>query len=282
MQQESGNYYDLVTTDAGIPTFRHVSTGETLHAQVGPWQEAFSLYIEPSGLLRCEGCVTVYDVGLGCASLLLASLFAWRTNFKLQVCNVVSFDLEKLGLQGLLDHLSKFPFAESEKDTIQKFLENDHVVLEENGRRFEWRFVRGNFRDTITSSENFQMPPADHVFYDLFSPASLPHVWTYEVFSHLFRHCSSRARLYTYCCSTRARAALLAAGFFVGLGIPSGKKSKTTIAACRLSDLSEPLPPTWVDTFKRSHIPFLSAERPELHEEIRMRVYSHPQFATNR
>lgn len=282
MHHRSGNYYDLITTDAGIPTFRHVASGETLHAQVGPWQEAMSLYIEPSGLLTQEGVATVYDVGLGCATLALAALFAWRNNSKLQVCNVLSFDLEKLGLVGLLDNLSKFPFAEPEKETVQKFVESDHVIIEDNGRRFEWRFVGGNFRDTITSTNNFQMPPADHVFYDLFSPASLPEVWTYEVFSHLFRHCSPSARVYTYCCATRARAAMLAAGFFVGLGIPSGKKSKTTIAACNLSDIQEPLPSSWVDTFKRSHIPFLSSEREELHDEIRMRISSHPQFNANR
>jgi tRNA U34 5-methylaminomethyl-2-thiouridine-forming methyltransferase MnmC len=194
----------------------------------------------------------------------------------------VSFDLEKKGIDALLENLSHFPFAVAEREALERFAASDYVVIEDGERRFEWRFLEGDYCHTISDPANADIPPADHVFFDFFSPASHPQLWTYEVFCHLMKHCSPSARLYTYCCATRARANLLAAGFFVGFGIPSGKKSKTTIAARRREDLLEPLPPTFADTFRRSHIPFLSTERPELHEEIREKVFNHPQFLLTR
>jgi queuine tRNA-ribosyltransferase len=54
---------------------------------------------------------------------------------------------------------------------------------------------------------------------------------TTEICHRLFTACAGRpAELFTYTHSTAARAALLAAGFYVAKGRPAGAKEETTIA----------------------------------------------------
>jgi queuine tRNA-ribosyltransferase len=276
---DAGNFYVLTETAKGVPTFRHVSTGENLHGQAGPWEEAISLYIEPSGVLGCEGEVVVYDVGMGCAAQVLAMLWAWRQNGKMRKCTVVSFDLEKRGVFSLLENCERFPFAKRERSFLGKMCETNCVTLDsDDGRQFCWQFVEGDFRDTIRSTEVQKNAKADFIFYDFFSPSSHPYLWTYELFCELRKCVSDSCLLFTYSCATRVRAALLAAGFFVGFGVPSGKKAKTTVAAVNLVRLKEPLPHAWVDTFQRSHAGFLECERAELIPEITQKVLLHRQF----
>src|SRR2546421_12762157 len=74
-------------------------------------------------------------------------------------------------------------------------------------------------------------PAPDVIFYDMFSPNTSPELWTTAVFRNLFDVCRDRpTELFTYTCSTANRAALLAAGFFVGRGRNAGEKIETTIA----------------------------------------------------
>lgn len=279
---DAGNSYVLVETAKGVPTFRHVATGENLHGQVGPWEEAIALYIEPSGLLSHSGSVVVYDVGMGCAAQVLATLWAWRENSKIDRCEVVSFDLEKQGLESLLSHAEKFLFAQRERVILERMVLNDSVsIFSDDGREFVWRFLGGDYRETVVAPAMKTIPKADKVFYDFFSPASHPELWTCEMFSNLWPYVSQTGTLFTYSCATRVRAALLAAGFCVGLGVPSGKKAKTTVAAVRFSDLREPLPAAWLETFRRSDAGYFDCEKPVFIEKIRENIFSHRQFAVN-
>ena len=73
--------------------------------------------------------------------------------------------------------------------------------------------------------------PPDLIFYDMFSSQTHREQWTIEIFRRLFAACAGRAaELFTYTHSTAARAALLAAGFYVAKGRPAGAKEETTIA----------------------------------------------------
>jgi tRNA U34 5-methylaminomethyl-2-thiouridine-forming methyltransferase MnmC len=277
--EDAGNSYVLVETVKGVPTFRHVATGENLHGQAGPWEETMHLYIGPSGLLEMAGSCVVYDVGMGCAAQVLGALCAWRKNKNLRRCVVVSFDLEKRGVEALLQECALFPFAHGERGFLEQMVQRNEVSLVlEDGREFAWSFVSGDFRETIRSDLASRLPLADVVFYDFFSPSSHPHLWTYDVFRHLRERVSHHAVLFTYSCATRVRAAMLAADFCVGLGVPSGKKAKTTVASPRYSLLREPLPLSWLTTFQRSHAGFLECEDETLIPVIRQKVLEHRQF----
>jgi hypothetical protein len=98
--------------------------------------------------------------------------------------------------------------------------------------------------------------PAPHaIFYDAFSPAKNPAMWTLSVFEKLFRTLDPArpCALTTYSRSTLVRATLLLAGFFVGVGHATGLKEETTIAANSLDLIAEPLNARWLERALRSH-----------------------------
>jgi queuine tRNA-ribosyltransferase len=74
------------------------------------------------------------------------------------------------------------------------------------------------------------------VFFDPFSFKTDSALWTLDAFRELAQVCRHKAtELFTYTYSTRVRAALLAAGFFVARGRATGPKLETTIALSPLA-----------------------------------------------
>ena len=96
--------------------------------------------------------------------------------------------------------------------------------------------------------------PADAIFYDPYSPAVNPEMWTVSAFEAVRsaldpqRPCS----LATYSRSTMTRAALFAAGFYVGAGEPTGFKEETTVAANAMELIERPLGREWLERVQRS------------------------------
>jgi hypothetical protein len=98
-------------------------------------------------------------------------------------------------------------------------------------------------------------PPPHAVFYDAFSPAKNPAIWTLPLFENLFRWLDPArpCALTTYSRSTLIRVTLLLAGFFVGVGHATGLKEETTVAANTLDLVAEPLNSRWLERAARSH-----------------------------
>jgi hypothetical protein len=98
------------------------------------------------------------------------------------------------------------------------------------------------------------LPPPHAIFYDAFSPAKNPAMWTLPVFENLFRALDPArpCALTTYSRSTLLRTTLLLAGFFVGVGHATGMKEETTIAANTLDLIAEPLNARWLERAARS------------------------------
>ena len=120
------------------------------------------------------------------------------------------------------------------------------------------------------------LPPADLVYFDPFSPASNPDMWTEAVLSRVRRHCREDALLLTYSAATPTRVTLLLAGFYVGAGVSTGTKGETTVASPRLEALDLPLGARWLERWKRS-----SSRAPHgapLTPEAEARVLAHPQW----
>jgi hypothetical protein len=97
-------------------------------------------------------------------------------------------------------------------------------------------------------------PPPDAIFYDAFSPAKNPAMWTLPVFANLFRALDPArpCALTTYSRSTMIRATLLLAGFYVGVGHATGLKEETTMAANAAALIAEPLAARWLARARRS------------------------------
>jgi hypothetical protein len=111
----------------------------------------------------------------------------------------------------------------------------------------------------------------DAIFFDAFSPAKNPGMWTLPVFEQLARALDPArpCALTTYSRSTMIRATLLLAGWFVGVGHATGRKEETTIAANSLELITEPLDARWL----------ARAARSDSAEPLRESVYSRAPIA---
>lgn len=281
--KDAGNHYKLETLDNGVIAFRHVQTREILHGSVGAAKEARELYLASSGLLMNPAqTLVVFDLGLGCGAQLIASLdFINSPEALCQNLKIFSFDLEKNGLTALIEAAEHFPNIQPHLSFLNQAQTNDHVEMTTaNGKTLEWTFVGGDFRDTVLQPQ-LKNPHlrADAIFYDFFSPASHPWLWTLELHEKLYRYSHEKTRLVTYSSATCVKAVLAAAGWFVGHTSPSGKKAKSIVAAGSFAELSDPVPAKFLKTFEASHKPFCDAESEQGKADIIAKIRSHPQFS---
>jgi len=269
--------FELVTLRNGARAVRHWGHGEVMHPSVGPWQEACALYVEQSRLaekLRVAGPpLHVWDVGLGAGTNAVAALTCARALGAQQrrELRVVSFEIDRAPLRLALADARGFPF-------LQPFADAGRALL--NGERWsegraQWQLYLGDAAELWRGA----WEPADLIFFDPFSPASNPALWTPAAFSQLRTHARSDGdgcTLFTYSAATPTRVSLLLGGFYVGTGVATGTKKETTAAATQRELLAQPLDARWLARWERS-----AAQAPHgavLSEEIARAVRGHRQF----
>jgi hypothetical protein len=288
-----------VQLENGAKTLFSASYGEKMHPGLGPAAEAEHLYVRQ--LRICERLqaqpndFVIWDVGLGAAANAVSVLRA--TSGISGQLHLVSFDHTSEPLAFALEHAADLGYLAGYENQIAALLREQHAEFRNGNLRVHWEFQLGDFpawleRRSPTRLVGKQVPVragavpgVPHaIFYDAFSPAKNPGMWTLPVFENLFcaldpaRPCA----LTTYSRSTMIRVTLLLAGFFVGVGHASGLKEETTIAANTLDSIAEPLDARWLERAARSD----SAEplrgpvysRSALWSETLSRLRQHPQF----
>ncbi|MBF0440275.1 MAG: tRNA guanosine(34) transglycosylase Tgt [Oligoflexales bacterium] len=277
-----GNY-ELKVSPEGFYSIRDIKTGETMHSVNNPDEEAHRLYVDQSRLIEKiqfdkKEPLVLWDVGLGNAHNAMAAIRAYEKcadNFKgnLRPLHIVSFenDLNSLRL-GLLN-VSHF---------IHLRHPGPHILLKKsfyksNSHNISWTLLEGDFR-----LEMHRAPLPEIIFYDMFSSKTDAHLWGMEVFADLYGIVRNiPVELYTYTTSTAVRCALLAAGFFVGKGIPTGPKIDTTIALTHKSkdDFIYPfLDQRWLEKWERSQSRYpLGLDRGHI-KKFEQTIRLHPQF----
>ena len=191
--------------------------------------EAHALYVDQSRLadrLREPGPepLVVWDVGLGAAHNAMAVLACHDAlgGGARRSLRLVSFEHDLGSLRLALRNAPRFPH-------LHRAGPNDILRLGEwraPGSTVVWTLLEGDFRARLADA-----PAPDVIFYDPFSARTDPDMWTLECFDRLFAACGQHdTELLTYSASTAVRAALLAAGFVVGRGVPTGSKRETTLA----------------------------------------------------
>ena len=254
--------YQLVQLANGTRTLFSSSYGEKMHPGLGPAAEAEQLYVRQ--LKICErlqshtGEFVIWDVGLGAAANAIATLHATREiTGKL---HLVSFDNTTGPLEFALKNSEALGYVVGCETQIAGLLRDKSVIFENGKLQVVWDFHLGDFPSLVNSraAGSGSMPPFSHpphaIFYDAFSPAKNPAMWTLPVFENLFRALAPKhpCALTTYSRSTLVRATLLLAGFYVGVGHATGMKEETTIAANDLSLIAEPLDSRWLERAARS------------------------------
>ncbi len=282
--------YQLVPLANGAQTLFSARYGEKMHPGLGPAAEAELLYVQQLQISeRLEthaGEFVIWDVGLGAAANALAVLHATREISG--QCRLISFDDTGEPLEFALKNGGALGYLSGYQQQISELLRQNRVEFENGKLKVKWEFLLGDFPAFLSNlkltTDNLK-PPAPHaIFYDAFSPARNPAMWTLPVFENLFRALDPArpCALTTYSRSTLLRTTLLLAGFFVGVGQATGMKEETTVAANDLRLLVEPLNARWLERARRSD----SAEplcepvyaRAPLSPATAEKLRRHPQF----
>lgn len=273
--------FEIVTAPAGFSSIRQKSSGETMHSVIPPEEEARSLYIDQSHFLERiakEEEIVIWDVGMGAAANVMAAIKAFETaadsgSAKAKL-SIVSFETDLDSLRLALANPDKFQYLRHGAP---------HSLLasgrwESKKHSVSWQLMEDFFEHLE------EAPPPSLIFFDPFSTKTNPAFWCVETLERIFARASAGGQpseLFTYSSSTAVRASLLAAGFFVSKGAPTGPKAETTIAstlpalAWRKGQL---LDSEWLSKWGRSDAkwPLMLSDTRE--ENSCERVSAHPQF----
>jgi queuine tRNA-ribosyltransferase len=264
--------HELVVTRLGAAAIRDRAAGEIMHPVIGPGVESERLYVAQSRLrerLDSPGSpLVLFDVGLGAAGNALAAWRASEEAARTRPLEIVSFERDTAALALALEAgaAEALAIGPAEAAAARALLATGRA----EGARTRWRLEAGDVLERLPA----EAARAEVVFWDPFSPQANPALWTAGAFERLRPRCAPGAVLFTYSTATASRAALLLAGFFVGVGDPSGPKEETTAAACDPADLARPLDRRWLARLERSSAPF----PPDAPADALDRVRAHPQF----
>jgi queuine tRNA-ribosyltransferase len=250
--------YEIVVRD-NIGRMRDTTSGEVMHSVNDPAEEARSLYVEQSRLLdRLQVAqstpLVVWDVGLGAATNAMATIHAVESMPAAQLqrrLQLVSFENDLDSLHLALRHTQWFKH-------LRHAAPNGLLAgnrWESATGHIEWLLLAGDYMQ-----RKHDAPAPDIVFFDPFSFKTDSALWTLQAFRELAQICQHKStELFTYTYSTRVRAALLAAGFYVAKGRATGPKLETTIAlspmAAALPHGRELLGAEWLGKWQRSGAP---------------------------
>jgi queuine tRNA-ribosyltransferase len=285
--------YAIHESRDGFISIKHLSSGEIMHPKLDPNSEAHRLYVEQSNLrdrltASAKNELIVWDVGLGAAYNAMAAIREFEASAK---------NLEKNSNGSAIPCLKIISF-ENDLDALRLSLKNvgrfqhlkhpgPHILLKDGMWRskhlpLSWELLEGDFLKRLTEAA---IP--DLIFFDPFSYKTDQDLWTHQAFTVIFEHCGHEdTELFTYTASTRVRAALLAAGFYVSKGLSSGDKEETTAALTAKAlarhgnekKLSSLLTEDWLGRWERSDAKFPYALAPENEALFSSLIRNHVQF----
>jgi len=251
------NDYQLVTLANGQRTLFSASYGEKMHPGPGPQTEADLLYVRQlhicERLAKTSGEFVIWDIGLGAAANAVAVLRA--TTDVPGLLRLVSFDNTAEPLEFALKNSAALGYVSGYEGPLSDLLRTKTTAFSNGSLKVDWQFHLGDFPAWLGMEDRRAVSPPHAIFYDAFSPAKNPAMWTLPVFQNLYRALDPErpCALTTYSRSTLLRATLLLAGFFVGVGHATGMKEETTIAANTFDLIREPLDDRWLARARRSH-----------------------------
>ncbi len=243
--------FEIVRLKNGQPSIRSLHHGETMHIGSDPREEALSLHIHQPGLIeRLHACAAppfvIWDIGLGPAGNALALLDTLQREARPRLpLELHSFEIDTAILAFALNHADQLPTLHGWEPVLRELLATGRAEPLPGVR---WRLHLGDFSRDIPAG----VPPPRAVFFDPYSPAKNPGMWSLETLRALRDRAAADCVLTNYTRSTAIRVTLALAGWNVGRGIPTGEKTETTIAATVPERLAAPLGPDWLARVRAS------------------------------
>lgn len=209
---------EIVATNEGIHTVYNKQVNEHYHSLNGSLQESMHVFIK-NGLLTVNKNlpeIKILEMGFGTG---LNAILTYRENYVLQkhihYTTVEAFPLPA----SITDKLNYFEYFGK---PLQPFFQKMHDC-----NWFE-NVVFGDFVLHKIHADMLEMQldaNYDLVYYDLFSPAHQPELWTFEVLQKIYDVCNKGAVLVTYCAKGEVKRTLEKVGFKIeALGGPKWKR----------------------------------------------------------
>jgi hypothetical protein len=280
--------YEVVQLANGTFSVRSNAEAETFHPVVGPVDEALTLYVNQLDLRRRVASVgrefVIWDVGLGAAGNVLTAVNALDgTPAHLRI---LSFDHTLEPLKVAVKHGAELKYPSGYSNELERLITKGAVEFTRGECRVNWSVNVGDFPTLLNGAFADRWPKPDAIFFDAYSPAKNPAMWTLPLFQKIFSLLDPKrpCAMPTYSRSTMLRVTLLLAGFYVGVGRPIAEKDETTIAANDLSIIEKPLGRDWLKRARNSTCAEPLREpvytRAPLSEETWAELQKHPQFNT--
>ena len=254
-----------------------------MHSVTPPIEEARELYVLQSSLAErlredTNAPLVIWDVGLGAAANAMAAIHCYEelaASQPLRPMQVISFENDLDSLRLAVTHQHRFPYLRHRAPSA--ILARGQWCARKYPQ-LSWHLVPGDFQDVLSTAP--ALP--DLVFFDMFSTRTNTAEWTLDAFRKLFGAVGGQsAEVFTYSTSTAVRVALLAAGFHVARGRPTGVKSETTVALTpsRADSCVHPLlGPEWLRKWEKSHARYPDTLPAEDRPAFDHLITGHPQF----
>ena len=204
-----------ITTKDNSISYYNEDVQDYYHTQSGAREEAFEKHAKA---LNIQNRSTIYDMffGLGYNSAAALDIIKEAT--------IYCFENDKEILKKILEINADFKSYAIIKEFIKNFLTNNQTTYKKDNITLIMLF--GDARELITKPEQ----KADYIFFDPFSPAKVPELWTVEFFTKIKQKMNIGAKLSTYSYARTVRENLEETGFTLQKGPVVGRHSPSTIA----------------------------------------------------
>lgn len=205
---------EKIVTNDGSVTFYNEKAKDHYHTKSGAREEAFDKHASALGI---EKGSVIYDIcfGLGYNSAAAIDLIG--------DCTIYCFENDKDILKKILEIDADFECFGLIKEFVKRFLEDGKLIFEKDNVKLIMCF--GDAKLKIDEArEN-----SDFVFFDPFSPAKVPDMWSSEFFKKVFDNMNAGGKLSTYSYARFVRDNMRKAGFEVIDGPVIGRRSPSTI-----------------------------------------------------
>ncbi len=233
----------IITTRDGSRSLFSEQFQQHYHNISGALTESRNVFFDNTGLSKAlaeHRNFTLCEVGFGTGlHVALLESMRKRTGSRSQVHY---YSVEKYPLEGrivrrmdfgrICEGMDEFAgqiadalYSAKDGESVVKTIEHDSQKSLENIPYTRIEVFRGDFHDWHLSIIN---QPARFILHDAFSPHANPELWTTQTFRKLLSVADSEAMLGTYCSATKARAAMILAGWHVArVEGPPGKREVT-------------------------------------------------------
>ena len=204
-----------------MPTFLNDTFKETYHSISGAEEEAFKKYAAPCKIkeLAKKGVIRILDICFGIGYNTAATLdVALKENPDCKI-EVVGLEADEEILKKIILMKTRF----KNYGLLQEMVESNYELKHRN---VHMKIIVGDARETVKHLKG----EFDVCFFDPFSPARHPEMWSEEFLKDVGERIRRGGILATYSCATMVRINLVRAGFDVRDGPIVGRRSPATVA----------------------------------------------------